>query len=956
LLCLAILTLVLVSAAPARAEFGISDFDGSILNQDGTTASQAGSHPYEVSTTIRFNQTTDGHGEAIPDGGNVKDIEVELPPGFVGDSTAIPQCAPADFNKPVFGNAACPADTQIGVLSLSTAGGVFTEEPVPIFNLVPPPGQPAAFGFRVTFINTVLSAKVRTGSDNGITVDVTNIPQGFSILGIKLTFWGVPADHGHDNLRGECDEFGPTGNLCPSDVAPKPFLTLPTQCTPAGVGVQTTLSVDSWSAPGVFKHASFVSHLQPPAEGTQQGPTGCERVDFEPSFSVAPDTTQADTPAGLTVDVKTSQAGLVNPTGIAPADLRDTTVALPAGIVINPGQAAGLLACQAGQDGVGSEAPPSCPAGSKVGTVQITTPLLPDKLEGAVYLLQSNPPELQLLVAASADGVNLKLVGNVHLDESTGQLTATFENTPQLPFTDLKLALSGGAQAALATPASCGVYKTNADFAPWTAPLGADVLANNSFAVESGPGGSACDSTLPFSPSLIAGATTDQAGGFTSFSLLLSRGDGQQRVSSLQFKTPEGLLAMIRSLPLCGDAEAATGVCPVGTQIGHTVVQAGPGPYPLVVPQPGGPAAPIYLTGPYKGAPYGLAIAVPVVAGPFNLGTVVVRAAIAVDRTTSQLTITTDPLPSILDGVPTDLRTINAVIDRPGFMFNPTSCAKQSFSGTATSAEGATAAISTVFQVGSCQSLKFAPKFAVSTSGRTSRKNGASLDAKIVYPTGPVVDNQASQQANIAKVKVDLPKQLPSRLTTLQKACLAATFEANPGNCPAASIVGSGKAVTPVLGAPLNGPAYFVSHGGEAFPSLVVVLQGDGVRVDLTGSTFISKAGITSSTFKSVPDVPITSFELILPEGPHSALAANGNLCSSKLAMPTAFVGQNGAEIHESTKLSVTGCPKKRTKVKSKSKSKSKASTNSAKTKGTKAARAGEAARISKSAEPTRGM
>jgi hypothetical protein len=313
---------------------------------------------------------------------------------------------------------------------------------------------------------------------------------------------------------------------------------------------------------------------------------------------------------------------------------------------------------------------------------------------------------------------------------------------------------------------------------------------------------------------------------------------------------------------------------------------------------------------------------VPVVAGPFNLGTVVVRAAIAVDRKTSQLTITTDPLPSILAGVPTDLRTINAVIDRPGFMFNPTSCAPQSFSGTATSTEGATAPLSSHFQVGSCQSLTFKPKFSVSTAGRTSRKDGASLDAKIVYPTGPLGNNQASQQANIAKVKVDLPKQLPSRLTTLQKACPAATFEANPASCPAASVVGSGKASTPVLAAGLSGPAYFVSHGGEAFPDLVVVLAGDGVRVDLTGTTFISKTGITSSTFKSVPDVPITSFELLLPEGPHSALAANGNLCASKLAMPTAFVGQNGAEIHQSTKLTVTGCPKQKTKSKAKKKRK----------------------------------
>ena len=492
----------------------------------------------------------------------------------------------------------------------------------------------------------------------------------------------------------------------------------------------------------------------------------------------------------------------------------------------------------------------------------------------------------------------------------TGQLTTTFSETPELPFTDFKLAFSGGAQAALATPTRCGSYTTNSDFTPWTSPFGGEVLFSSGFSITNGPGGGACASPLPFSPSLIAGATTDQAGGFTDFSVLLQRADGQQRIEKLQFRTPAGLLGMISKVPLCPEPQAAQGACSAASQIGHTVVASGPGPYPLIVPEPGKPQAPIYLTGGYKGAPYGLSIAVPVEAGPFNLGTVVVRSSIAVDPHTAQLTVTTDPLPSIVDGVPTDLRTINAVIDRPEFMFNPTSCSPQSFTGTASSYEGATAAISSPFQVGSCQSLKFAPDFKVSTQGKTSKAGGASLEAKILYPTGALDANQASSQSNIASVKVDLPKQLPSRLTTLQKACTAAQFEANPAGCPAASVVGHATAVTPVLPVPVTGPAYFVSHGGQAFPSLILVLQGYGVTVDLVGTTFISKSSITSSTFKAVPDVPISSFDLTLPEGRFSALAANGNLCTSKLAMPTAFVGQNGAEVHESTKISVTGCAK----------------------------------------------
>jgi len=409
---------------------------------------------------------------------------------------------------------------------------------------------------------------------------------------------------------------------------------------------------------------------------------------------------------------------------------------------------------------------------------------------------------------------------------------------------------------------------------------------------------------------MIAGSTTDQAGGFTDFSLLLTRPDDQQRIQSLQFKTPEGLLGMISKVPLCPEAEANAGTCSSASQIGHTVVEAGPGPYPLVVPQPGQAPAPIYLTEGYKGAPYGLSIVVPLHVGPFTLQTQIVRAKIEVDPLTAQLTVTTDPLPTVIDGIPADLRAINAVIDKPGFMFNPTGCEPGSFSGTAISEQGARAPISSHFQMGSCRALTFKPNFKVSTSGKTSRKNGASLDAKILYPTGALGDNQASSQSNVKMVKVDLPKQLPSRLTTLQKACPSATFEANPANCPADSKVGTATAITPVLPVQLTGPAYFVSYGGAKFPELVVVLQGYGVTVYLHGETFISKAGITSSTFRNVPDVPITSFELKLPEGPFSALAANGNLCASKLLMPTAFTGQNGAVLKQSTPISVTGCAK----------------------------------------------
>jgi hypothetical protein len=905
---------VRVNSAPAGV--GFSSFDGWFTNADGTIDTQAGSHPYDLTLAFTINTIAEkGTGGMTPAGGETRNVTINLPPGVVGDPEAVPQCTRAEFdNEALYGGEAeggCPTASQIGWDWAAIAGDVF---PFAVYNLVPPPGVAAQFGFTITGNKALLDAKVRSGGDSGISESVENITERH-ITYNSTTIWGVPGSSIYDPYRSEC-HYG-TRTECPSTAGTKPFLTLPTYC--AGPQKFTAEILGTYENGNAFAEASFVTHN---TQDVPVGFTGCEHlVHFEPTVSIAPDTSQADTPAGLTATVKVPQG--VNPE-LATSGLRNTTVVLPEGMAINPGQATGLQACQTGngpgdddlpregEDGETEafEGPPQCPSASKVGEDEISTPLLPDRLKGSVYVLQSNPPEVKLLVAASGDGVNLKLVGTVHLDTATGRITTTFENTPDAPLNEFKLSFSGGAQAALVTPPTCRVYTTSADFSPWSAPSVGDAFLEGSFVIDSGPDGSPCANPLPFAPQMTAGATTDQAGGYTDFTMLLTRGDGQQRISSLQFKTPEGLLGMIANVSLCEEPQAGKGECSAASQIGHTVTTAGPGPYPFQVPQAGGPPAPIYLTGPYDGAPFGLSIVVPVIAGPFNLGTVVVRARIEVDPHTSQLTITTGELPRILDGVPTDLRAIDAVIDRPNFMFNPTDCNPMSFSGTATSVEGTTAPLESHFQVGSCQALKFAPNFKVSTSGKTSKVDGASLDAKIIYPTGPLGDNQASSQSNIASVKVELPKKLPSRLTTLQKACTAGTFEANPANCPAASLVGHATAVTPVLPVPLNGPVYFVSHGGEAFPSLIVVLQGDGVTVDLVGTTFISKAGITSSTFKQVPDVPIASFEIVLPEGPYSALAANGDLCKTTLAMPTAFIAQNGAVINQSTKIAITGCPK----------------------------------------------
>lgn len=894
----------------ASAPFGIAP--GSTATALSTT--QAGAHA-DFTASLAIN--TDSQRLLS---GSLRESGLDLPPGFVVDLADTPRCSSADFSREeglLHPEATCDASTQVGTVSLRVNMAPFNGFPTfvqavyPVYNLSPNPGEVARLGFWSVAFGTQGTISVRPGDYGGRTAFKT---VRFNVLaGASLTVWGVPADPIHDSMRAlECGGAGLCADSTPaeprseatslhSSSPPTPFFTNATQCAEP---LQGTFFARSWQEPQREVRATT-------SLGTM---TGCGLLEFGPYITAAPDTSHADSPAGFSFDVKMPQEGLISAGGLASSDIENTTATLPQGVVVNPGQAAGLGACQPSQDGVGVDGPPTCPSSSKVGEVEVETPIIKRILRGQVYVLASNPPNIRLLVAPEdpADGLYIKFVGTVHLDETTGQLVTTFEKTPALPFGNLRLSFSGGAQAALGTPTACGTYAVSAGFAPWSGQ--AEAATASSFGIDSGPGASACAAPLPFGPSMIAGATTDQAGGFTDFSLLLQRADGQQRIEKLQFKTPAGLSAMISQVALCPEPQAARGTCPATSHIGHAIVTSGPGPYPLVLPQPGAPELPIYLTGPYKGAPFGLSIVTPVIAGPFNLGTIVTRASIAVDRSTAQITVTTDPLPQVVAGVPTNLRQINSVIDRPGFMFNPTNCSPQAFTGTAwgtpppgARGPGATAAISSHFQVGSCRSLEFHPKFSVSTSAHPSKAQGASLTAKLSYPN-------ASQgtQANISKVKVELPKQLPSRLTTLQKACTNAQFEANPAGCPAASIIGHAKVITPLLPLPLEGPAYFVSHGGEAFPSLTMILQGYGVTIELVGTTFINKAGVTSTTFKTVPDTPFNTFELTLPQGKFSALAANGNLCTSKLVMPSEFVAQNGALIHQNTPISVTGCAKKK--------------------------------------------
>jgi hypothetical protein len=911
--------------------FGVEDYGLAPEEEGGALDTRAGSHPFQLTTTLALNQTADPvKPPAMP-----RNLSFKLPPGLIGNPTPFPQCPAVQFTATKTGvSNLCPDDTAIGVAV------VRVDEPetfklltdaVPVFNLKPDVGEPARFGFFVVGVPVVLDTAVRTGGDYGVTVSSYNTSQTANFISSIVTLWGAPGAAAHNSSRGwSCVAGGlwSGGSPCKESTpaVQAPFLVMPTSCAnPLSEPLTSTVEADSWPAPyRESQTATPVSYTLQDSLGEPFGLDGCNKLLFSPEIEVSPDVPNASTPTGLTVEIHVPQDAALNPKGLAESNVRDTTVTLPEGLTLNPGGADGLQACseaQMGFTGVEGETvhftpgKPSCPDASKIGTVEIETPLLPHMLKGFVYLATPAPfgeggmnpfgslIAMYIVAEDPVSGTLVKLPGEASLDPVTGRLTTTFKNTPQVPFENLRLHFYGGARAPLSTPSACGSYETKASFTPWSG--NEPVQSSSTFNITTGPNGGPCANPRPFAPGFQAGSTNIQAGAFTPFTTTMSRPDADQPLGRLSMKLPPGLLGLISSVKLCGEPQASLGTCGPESLIGHTVVSAGLGSNPVTVKRPGE----VFITGPYEGAPYGLSIVNPAEAGPFNLGNVIVRAKIEVDPLTAALTIVSDPLPTILKGIPLQLQHVNVTIDRPGFTFNPTNCGHMAITGTMSSSEGASAPVSTPFQVTNCATLKFAPKFAVSTSAKTSKAKGASLTAKLSYPAG-----SQGTEANLTRVKVDLPIQLPSQLKTLQKACLAKVFEANPAACPPESIVGHAKVITPILPVPLTGPAYFVSHGGEAFPSLTMVLQGYGVTVDLVGTTLI-KNGITSTLFKAVPDVPFNTFELTLPQGKYAALAANlpakakSSFCGQSLKMPTEFVAQNGAVIHQSTPVSVTGCP-----------------------------------------------
>jgi hypothetical protein len=900
----------MTSVASAAPVLGFES--SSVLASDASSSPDllAGSHPYALSSSFKLNTTTDSEGHLVSEGGDLADLKVELPPGVVADPLAVPRCGTEEFATfdAGTGEDGCPNASAVGVLALeNVTPSTLAERKVsfyPIYDLTPPQSSPGLFGSRVANVPVYLTPSIRTGSDYGLTVAIEGIPQDAHVLGGTVTFWGVPAESAHDAERGDCLQ---SHGVCPAGEPPKPLIALPTQCLTPPTAL---LRADSWQEAGQFSALA-----SDPITGKASALTACEELDFSPSFHAQTDSSTADAPTGLVLRVQMPQSE--DPAGLAEADLGDAAVSLPPGMTLNLSRVGNMAGCPLeGPEAIdlGSGEPAACPQASKIGNAKVKTPVLSGDLLGGVYMAQqgnlagngTNPfgSAFAVYIVAEGSGVVVKLPAEVRANPQSGQLTVQMgadpvtgqSFAPQLPIEEIEVELSGGDDGDLITPSTCGTYATGASLTPWNGAAAAALMDELHISQRCADG---------FSPSLSSGTLDKQANAYSTFTSTLTRQDGEQELKSMSLTTPPGLQGTLTGLTLCGEPQASLGTCGAESQIGEATVSAGAGPSPLSI---GG--GKVYLTGPYAGAPFGLSLVMPVVAGPFNLGPeghpLVIRAAVRVDPVTAANTIVTDPtgsyaIPSILEGILPQIKAIDITINRPAFIFNPTKCAPQSIDGAITSTQGATASVSTPFEATNCGSLPFSPRLRASTVGRPSRANGIGFDVKIVQGV--------AGEANAQSVKVDLPKQLPSRLTTLQKACLVKVFEANPADCPPGSIVGTANAVTPILPVPMTGPAYFVSHGGAKFPELVIVLQGYGVTIVLSGETFISKAGVTSSTFARIPDAPVSSFELDLPAGKNSALAAHGNLCASPLHTPTTIVAQNGLVIKEDPKIKVSGCP-----------------------------------------------
>lgn len=895
-----------ISSTVAPFDFlpGEGGLAGSLTDADGTSPSQAGSHPFQFSFDFglpskQIGKIADGRGELLSVDGGMRDQRTVLPKGMVVDPSATPvRCTEEQFEM-----LACPNASAVGVVDIFTPSfgmGFLTTANGALFNMVPGAGEaaqlafePAGAGIFVHIAGGVHAGDYALMSETNDTAALF----GTSVFNVRTQLWGDPSAPSHDLARGKCLS-AVVGDACPVPAQSRPFLSMPTACGPTqSLGVEA----DSWGTPGLFHQRSATLTDQ---NGNPTGVSGCSALHFAPTLKARPTTNVADSPSGLSVDLHIPQTNSLNE--LATAHLRKAVVTLPEGLTLNPSSANGLAGCSSAQigidpnTGVANGNLPSCPDASRVGDVEVDTPLIPNPLVGSVYIAKpyDNPFDSLLAIYVTVNdpqtGVLIKLAGHVQADPNTGQLVTTFDNNPQQPFTDFKLDFFGGPGGVLRTPSVCGNYSTTSSLTPWSAPeSGPPVTPSDSYPISGSC--SSSQSSEPNKPEFSAGTVSPIASKYTPFVIHLKREDGSQQFKTLTLTPPAGLTAKLAGTPACSDAALASAAaksgtheqqspsCPAASQIGTVSVGAGAGPAPYYA------KGNAYLAGPYKGAPLSMAIVTPAVAGPYDLGTVVTRVALHLDPATAQITADADPIPAILQGIPLDVRSVDVSLDKPGFSRTGTSCDPLAVNGQLISTLGKAAALESPFQLGECGRLGFKPKLALRLKGGTKRAQNPRLIATLTAKDG---------EADIASTAVTLPRSAFLDQSHIKTVCTRVQFAAGAGNgaeCPAGSIYGTATATTPLLDYTLTGNA-FLRSSSHKLPDLVIALHGppsQPIAIELDGRTDSVKGALRNS-FEAVPDAPVSSFRLELFGGKRGLVVNSRDLCANAYSADVQLSAHSG--------------------------------------------------------------
>jgi hypothetical protein len=907
------------SAEPAFGFLpGATEPSAAFSNADGTTATQAGSHPFML--TVSGNYTSRIAPSSVNNAsGDLRDNDFELPPGVIINPNATKEkCTMVQLEL-----GACPVGSQIGEVQARVGLGGLEFLPRALFNMVPPRGVASDFAFNFAVglyfhITGGVETSAHEGGNYALGSRTESIPSAAGIIGIQAQFWGDPTNQSFEFSRGGSDTPCRTPNFqplpCPVEPQSTSLLTAPTSCPSV---LPISARIDSWQRRGEFVagHGNFED-----LSGTPTGVSGCASVEFNPTLKARPTNSVADSPTGFEADVGIPQQEKLGT--LAQSDLKDITVDLPQGMSLNPSAANGLGSCSSAQigidpnTGVPNEAKPTCPADSQIGKVEVETPLLPNVLPGHVYLATPHDNPFNSLIAIYAtvedplSGTLIKLPGKVELDEATGQVHTSFDNDPQIPFTHFKLNLFGGAGASLRTPATCGRYATNSTAQGWSG--NPAVHPSDEYEITSSPAAGACPSSSaaqPNSPSFDAGTATPIAAVYSPFVLNLRREDGSQEISKISLTAPPGLTGKLAGIPYCSDAaieaarsksgaaEQAQSSCPSASALGSVIAGAGAGPTPYYA------KGSAYLAGPYKGAPLSMVFITPAVAGPFDLGTIVVRAALHVDSVSGQINATTDEIPHILKGIPLDIRTIQLKLDRADFTKNGTSCNPFSVTGSALSTQGSSAALSQHFQLGECRGLSFKPALSIRLKGKTKRSGNPALTGTLTMPPGG---------ANLAGASVALPHSEFLDQSHIGTVCTRVQFAEGNGNgekCPAASVYGSAKATSPLVDYPLEGNVFLRSSSHE-LPDLVLALHGPSFQplaVEASARIDSVHGGIRTS-FESAPDLPISSVVLSMAGGKKGLLENSTNICVGKPRAKVTFTGQNGKVLQLNPLVKASNC------------------------------------------------